>query len=326
MDRSRTSAAGSPPAAASRAPRLSRKSWRKASAVSSEKSTGPTAAIWSRSTWVAGSRATVAPVASDGLARGGLELGGVGDGGPVGARPVAPGLPEIEDGVGVGAPGRDQGLGAGEVVVAGDGVGVDGEDDDLHPGREPLELPGELGVDGDEEGGEDGLDGTAVAVRCVAQGTAQEDEDPLGPLGDGPADGDVVDHAAVDEGLGADLDGGEQRRQGAGGQDGLEGRSVGEPLGAAVGEGGGHHLQVDGGVLEALEGESLLDETAQPVVVVDGLALLEEADGGGDPALGEDVGAGGGAPQVGHALDPGRGGVAGEAGGVDGSHRGPVDV
>ncbi len=59
---------------------------------------------------------------------------------------------------------------------------------------------------------------------------------------------------------------------------------------------------------------------------MDGLALREEAHGGREPARGEDVGRGGVAPEGGHPLDAGWGGVTGEAGGVDGADRGPVDV
>ena len=100
------------------------------------------------------------------------------------------------------------------------------------------------------------FDRATVAVRRVVQGPAQQDEDALGALGDGPADGHVVDDPTVDERLAVDLHGGQQRGQGRRRLDALDGRAVGEPLHAPVGERGGHHLQGDGAVLEALEDDA----------------------------------------------------------------------
>ncbi len=170
-------------------------------------------------------------------------------------------LPEVENDVGVGAARRDEGVGGGEVVVARHGLGVDGEHDHFDTFGQPFELTGEPGVDGDEERRQDGFDRSSVAVRRVVQRAAQQHEDALGPLGDGPPDGHVVHDTTVDEGLAVDLDGWEERGQRRRGLNALGGRSFGEPLHAAVGEGGGHHLQGDRAVFEALEDEAGLDDT-----------------------------------------------------------------
>src|SRR5579875_3440939 len=95
-------------------------------------------------------------------------------------------------------------------------------------------------------------------------------------------------------------------------------------MSASVAEGRGDHLEVDGGVLDPLEGEAVLHDAPQPLVAVHGRALLQESPRGGHATLGKDVVPGDPAPDGGEVLHSGRVGSAGEPRAVDGADRGAV--
>ena len=116
--------------------------------------------------------------------------------------------------------------------------------------------------------------------------------------------------------------GGSNARQGRRGEDALDCGSRGEPAGASVVQRGGHDLQVHRGVLDAVEGDALLDDLAQRRVRVHRLAPLEVADRVRHPSLGENVVRGELAPGRRHPLDPRGARVAAEPGRIDGADGG----
>jgi len=99
--------------------------------------------------------------------------------------------------------------------------------------------------------------------------------------------------------------GGEQRRQGRGGQHGVDRRSAGQPADLAVGQGCGDDFDMDGGLLQAVVGQRPRHHPSEALVGVDRRASLEEPPGGRYPTLGKDVVAGDASPHRCHELHTG---------------------
>ena len=197
----------------------------------------------------------------------------------------------------------DQGGRGREVAVLARRVAAAAEDDHLDAGRQRRQLAHEARVHGDEERGERGLGRAARRLGVVVQRAAEQDVDAIASSGQGAADRDVVDDAAVDQHVAVDRHRREDGRDGRGGQDGLDGGPVGDPALAPVGERGRHDLDRDHRVLEVLELDPGLDDPAQPGVGVHGGALEEPGPRAVERPAREDVGAPDPAPHLGHVLD-----------------------
>ena len=146
----------------------------------------------------------------------------------------------------------DERGGGREVAELARGVAAAAEDDDLDAGRERRQLADEARVHGDEERRERGLGRAARRLGVVVQRAAEQDVDAVASSGQGPADRDVVDDAAVDQHVAVDRHRREHGRDGGGGEDGLDGGAAGDPALAPVGERGRHDLDGDHRVLEVL--------------------------------------------------------------------------
>lgn len=198
----------------------------------------------------------------------------------------------------------------GEVVVAGSRRIVEGQDHQLASRVELSQVPVVAQPTGQPVRLDGDVDWPPGLLPRSGQRPHLEDVDRLGAEVGGAQERDVGGDAPVEVVVPVELDDGEDRRKGGGGQDRLvQGAGAEPPLGRRV-ELGGHALERDLQLVEAGRPQDPLDQLPEPGVVVQGLPSSRQLQGGGQ-ATGRrhDVGAGEAEPEVLEALDAGERGI-----------------